>query len=59
MAGPKCQAGQGKDGAAQTLGQAWLLKKGEVTEISAWREPLVGVELVLGGGACLRAWEFV
>jgi hypothetical protein len=25
MAGPNCQAGQGKDGAAQTLGQAWLL----------------------------------
>jgi hypothetical protein len=25
MAGPKSQAGQGKDGAAQSLGQEWLL----------------------------------
>jgi hypothetical protein len=25
MAGPNCQAGQGKDGAAANLGQAWLL----------------------------------
>jgi hypothetical protein len=25
MAGPNCQAGRGKDGTAQTLGQAWLL----------------------------------
>jgi hypothetical protein len=25
MAGPNCQAGQGKDGAAVNLGQAWLL----------------------------------
>jgi hypothetical protein len=30
MAGPNCQAGWGKDGAAQTLGQPWLLYKGEV-----------------------------
>jgi hypothetical protein len=25
MAGPNCQAGQGKDGAAANLGQTWLL----------------------------------
>jgi hypothetical protein len=25
MAGPNCQAGQRKDGAAANLGQAWLL----------------------------------
>jgi hypothetical protein len=25
MAGPNCQAGQGKDGTAAILGQAWLL----------------------------------
>jgi hypothetical protein len=25
MAGPNCQAGRGKDGAAANLGQAWLL----------------------------------
>jgi hypothetical protein len=25
MAGPNCQAGQGKDGAAQSLGEQWLL----------------------------------
>jgi hypothetical protein len=25
MAGPNCQAGQGKDGTAANLGQAWLL----------------------------------
>jgi hypothetical protein len=31
MAGPNCQAGQGKDGAVQTLGEEWLLVK----EVSA------------------------
>jgi hypothetical protein len=35
MAGPNCQAGGGKDGAAANLGQAWLLQKGEVEEVSA------------------------
>jgi hypothetical protein len=25
MAGPNCQAGQGKDGTAPSLGEAWLL----------------------------------
>jgi hypothetical protein len=25
MAGPNCQAGRGKDGAAQSLGKEWLL----------------------------------
>jgi hypothetical protein len=25
MAGPNCQAGRGKDGAAQSLGEQWLL----------------------------------
>jgi hypothetical protein len=25
MAGPNCQAGQGKDGTAANLGRAWLL----------------------------------
>jgi hypothetical protein len=25
MAGPNCQAGQGKDGTAQSLGKQWLL----------------------------------
>jgi hypothetical protein len=25
MASPNCQAGQGKDGAAQSLGEQWLL----------------------------------
>jgi hypothetical protein len=35
MAGPNCQAGRGKDGTAAILGQAWLLWKGEVKEVSA------------------------
>jgi hypothetical protein len=34
MAGPNCQAGQGKDGAAQSLGEQWLLWKGEGKEVS-------------------------
>jgi hypothetical protein len=35
MAGPNCQAGQEKDGAAANLGQVWHLQKGEVKEVSA------------------------
>jgi hypothetical protein len=35
MTGSSCQAGLGKDGAAQTLGQAWLLQKRELEEVSA------------------------
>jgi hypothetical protein len=35
MAGPNCQAGQGKDGAVTNLGQAWLLWKGKIKEVSA------------------------
>jgi hypothetical protein len=34
-AGPNCQTGRGNDGAAANLGQAWLLWKGEVKEVSA------------------------
>jgi hypothetical protein len=34
MAGPNCQAGLGKDGAARSLGEQWLLKKGEGKEVS-------------------------
>jgi hypothetical protein len=35
MAGPNCQAGQGKDGPATNLGQAWVLYKRKVKEVSA------------------------
>jgi hypothetical protein len=35
MAGPNCQPGQGKYGAAAILGQAQLLQKGGVKEVSA------------------------
>jgi hypothetical protein len=35
MAGSNCQAGWGKDDAAQNLGKVWLLQKGEVKEVSA------------------------
>jgi hypothetical protein len=35
MAGPNCQAGRGEDGAAPSLGEQWLLWKGEVKEVSA------------------------
>jgi hypothetical protein len=34
MAVPNCQAGQGKDGAAPSLGKQWLLQKGEDKEAS-------------------------
>jgi hypothetical protein len=42
----------GKDGAAQTLGEAWLLQKGEVKEVSA-------CTVVSGrGGAVLESRNF-
>jgi hypothetical protein len=42
----------GKDGTAQTLGQAWLLQKREVEEVSA-------CAVVSGrGGAVLEHWNF-
>jgi hypothetical protein len=44
MAGPNCQAGRGKDGTTVILGQAWLLYKGEVKEVST---------------CCLRARELL
>jgi hypothetical protein len=35
MAGPNCQAGRGKDGAAMNLGLVWVLYKRKVKEVSA------------------------
>jgi hypothetical protein len=34
MAAPHCQAGWEKDGAAVSLGEQWLLQKGEGKEVS-------------------------
>jgi hypothetical protein len=35
MAGPNCQAGRGKDGAAMNLGLVWVLYKRKVKEVNA------------------------
>jgi hypothetical protein len=52
MAGSNRQAGREEDGAAQTLGQAWLLQKGEGKEVSA-------CAVVSGrGGAVLERQNF-
>jgi hypothetical protein len=33
MAGPNCQAGRGKDGAAPSLGEQWLFRRGRVRKL--------------------------
>jgi hypothetical protein len=56
MAGPNWQAGWGKDGAAANLGQAWLLQKGEVKEVSTCAVVSGRGGAVLESGIfCLRA----
>jgi hypothetical protein len=48
MAGPNCQAGGGRDGAAPSLGEQWLLQKGEGKEVNT------GAVVSGRGGAVLK-----
>jgi hypothetical protein len=54
MATPNCQTGRGKDGAAQSLSEEWLLWKGEVKELAHAQLSLVGVGLSYSEGISVK-----